>query len=71
MIFGISTINDCFQPIGMRPHWRERLNRVVTDDAILIAVNLSMRAEVPSGPVDLDVFWERYTNTLLTEQEHL
>ena len=55
----------------MRPHWRERLNRVVTDDVILIAVDLSMRAEVPSGPVDLDVFWERYTNTLLTEQEHL
>ena len=27
----------------------------VTDGTILIAVNLSMRADIPPGPVDLDV----------------
>ena len=46
---------DCFQPVGIRPLWRERLNRVVTDGAILLAVDLSMRAEILSGPEDLDV----------------
>jgi len=50
--FGIDTIIDCF---GLRPLWRERLNRVVTDGAILLAVDLSMRAEILSGPEDLDV----------------
>ncbi len=31
------------------------MNRAVTDGALLLAVDLSMRAEIPSGPEDLDV----------------
>ncbi len=52
MFFGIGTIKDCFQSIGMRPFRRERL---VTDGAILLAADLSMPAEIPSEPEDLDV----------------
>ncbi len=39
----------------MRPFRRERLTREVIDGAILLAVDLSMRPEIPSGPEDLDV----------------
>ena len=46
---------DRFQPKGIRPLWRERLYRVVTDGTILLAVDLSMHAEILSGPEDLDV----------------
>jgi len=40
---------------GIWPLWRERFNRVVTNGAILLAVDLSMRAEILSGPEDLDM----------------
>lgn len=53
MLFRMDTTNDCFQLTGTRPVLRERLNIVVTDGAILPAVDLSMRAEIPSGPEDL------------------
>ena len=58
MFFGIGIIKGCFQPTGMWPPWRERLNRVVTDSPILLAVDLSVRGEIPSGSIseDLDVF---------------
>ena len=55
MLFGIGTMRDCFQLIVMRSHWREKLNRAVTDGATLIAVHLSLCAEILSGSIDLDV----------------
>ena len=51
----MGTIDDTFQLAGGRPLVMEALNNLVSDGAIALAVDLSMRAEIPSGPLALDV----------------
>ena len=56
--FGIGTTVECFHSTivpGTRLVDSDRLKRLVTELAILLAVALSMQAEIASGPVALDV----------------
>ena len=50
----MGTTEDVFQSVGGRPHAIEQLNNFVSDGAIALAVDLNMRAEMPSGPLALD-----------------
>ena len=50
----MGTTEDVFQSAGGRPHAIEQLNNFVSDGAIALAVDLNMRAEMPSGPLALD-----------------
>ena len=45
---------DNFQNVGKQPLFKDRLNKFVTDGAILVAVSLSSLAEIPSGPFAFD-----------------
>ena len=45
---------DNFQSVGKQPLFKDRLNTFVTDGAILVAVSLSILAEIPSGPFAFD-----------------
>ena len=45
---------DNFQNVGKQPLFKDRLNKFVTDGAILVAVSLSILAEIPSGPFAFD-----------------
>ena len=46
----MGTNDDAFLLDGSRQHMVERLTNLVTDGIIALAVNFSMRAEMPSGP---------------------
>ena len=48
-------IRELFQALGTLPSFKDRLKSIVTAGAILYAVNLSILAEMPSGPLDLVV----------------
>ena len=50
----MGTTEDVFQSVRGRPHAIEQLNNFVSDGAIALAVDLNMRAEMPSGPLALD-----------------
>ena len=50
----MGTTEDCFQLAGGRPHTMEWLNSFVSEGVIAVAVDLSIRAEMPSGPLALD-----------------
>ena len=52
---GIGTIADFFQFEGGLPQAMEWLKSLVIDGAMECAVDLSMRAEMPSKPLALDV----------------
>ena len=51
----MGTTEDIFQVAGGLPHTMERLNSFVSDGAIAVAVDLNIRAEIPSGPLALDI----------------
>ena len=46
-------MRDFFHWEGTLPEWTDRFNRAVTEGAMVLAVSLSMRADIPSGPVAL------------------
>ena len=48
---GMGVTTDIFAAFGNVPVFRERLNKLVTVGVIVTAVALSMRAEIPSGPL--------------------
>ncbi len=50
----MGTTDEIFQLAGGLPHMMEQLNSFVRDGAIAVAVDLSIRAEIPSGPLALD-----------------
>ncbi len=52
---GIGTILAVFHSVGNTPVEIDRLNKVVSDEVILSAVDLSIFAVTESQPVDLDV----------------
>jgi len=53
--FGIGTTEDLFHSSGTRPVRRDRFRRLVTEGVMLLAVDLSIMADIPSGPVALEV----------------
>ena len=53
-VFGIGTMCAFFQASGKLPVVRDKLNNLVRLDVIETAVDFSIFAEIPSGPVDFD-----------------
>ena len=69
--FGIGTIVDLFHIICSRQRERDRLKSLVTDGVMLVAVNFSILADIPSGPLDLLVSKdERRSNTSSSVQRY-
>ena len=52
----IGVILAHFQPVGKQPNVMDKLNNFVRLEAIEVAVDRSMVADILSGPVDLVVF---------------
>ncbi len=52
---GMGTTKDNFQASGNFPILMERLNNCDTEGGILAVVCLSILAEIPSGPFDLEI----------------
>ena len=52
---GTGTICECFHPLGNMPAVIDMFNSLVTEGVMEWAVDLSMRAEIPSGPLDFVV----------------
>ena len=57
--FGIWTTEDSFHSDGRQLHLMEQLKSSVTEGAMVAVVFFSIRAEMPSGPVDLVVSRDR------------
>ena len=53
--FGIGTTKNCFHYIGTWPEQSDRFKSLVTEGVMLSAVDLSIQAEIPSGPVALEL----------------
>ena len=52
---GIGTTEDLFHSLGRQLVRRDRFRRIFTEGVILMAVDLSIRADIPPGPVALEV----------------
>ena len=53
-VFGTGTITDFSKIDGTQAMIIDWLNSLVTEGVMLVAVNFSILAKIPSGPVDLD-----------------
>ena len=62
--FGIGTTDDNFQVLGNLPDDMHLLKNLVNPRAMLYAVDFNMIAEIPSGPLALDV--SRLSNKSMT-----
>ena len=68
-VFGTGTITDFFQQVGTLAWAIDLLNSLVTEEVMLLAVNFSILAEIPSEPVDLDTSRDaRRSKTSSSEQ---
>ncbi len=68
--FGMGTTEEVFHPDGVWPHRIEQLKRLVMEGAIAPAVCfISIRAEKPSGPLDLEVSRD-FNNSWIWLSEH-
>ena len=50
-VFGIGVTKDFFHSMGIRPERRDKLRRLVTE----LAFDLSILADIPSGPVAFEI----------------
>ena len=54
-VFGIGFTKDFFHSMGIRPERRDRLRRLVTKGVMLLAVDLNVLVDIPSGPVAFEI----------------
>ena len=66
--FGIGTIEEIFQTLGICPNCIVLLNNFVIAGAILVAVAFNIIADTPSGPLAL--FASRESNKSKTSSSH-
>ena len=57
-VFGIGVTKDFFYSRGIRPEWRDRSRRLVTEGVMLLTVDLSILADIPLGPVGFEISGE-------------